>query len=192
VRSLAARAIALRRFDSGRVEAPAEYAKRRHLLALFHEHGHRVFVESGTYRGDTTAFFLRYAERLLTVEVDPRLFQRARARFAHAPKVQVIEGDALVEIPRVVGELTEPPLIWLDGHYSGGETGKGAEVEPALEIIRRLGGVAPAGSTIVVDDLRLFGLLPDFPRLDDLIIETRAAFPTATVRAGLDSLVVLA
>jgi hypothetical protein len=192
VRSLAARAIALRRFDSGRVEAPAEFAKRRHLLALFQEHGHRVFVESGTYRGDTTAFFLRYAERLLTVEVDPRLFQRARARFADAPKVQVIEGDALVEIPRVVGELTEPPLIWLDGHYSGGETGKGAEVEPALEIIRRLGGVAPAGSTIVVDDLRLFGLLPDFPRLDDLIIATREAFPTATLRTGLDSLVVLA
>lgn len=192
VRNLAARVLAVRSFDAGRVAPPSEHAKRRHLRALFRERGHHTLVESGTYRGDTTAYFLPYAQRVLTVEVDGRLAERARQRFADTPKVQVVEGDALVEIPRIVGELREPALVWLDGHYSGGETGQGAEVEPALAIIKRLGGSAPAGTTIVVDDIRLFGLLPDFPRLDDLVVTAREAFPAATMRTGLDSLVILA
>ena len=192
VRSLALRAQAARSFDAGRVEVPSEHAKRRHLLELFRERGHRTFVESGTYRGDTTAFFVPHADRLITVEVDPRLYEQARARFVREPKVDVVEGDALVEIPRIVAQLNGPALIWLDGHYSGGETGRGLEVEPALAILERIGDVAPVGTTIVVDDLRLFGRLPDFPRLEDLIGAAHAAFPTATLRTGLDSLVIAA
>jgi hypothetical protein len=56
---------------------------------------HRV----GTYRGDATAFFLPYADRLITVEVDDDLFRRVRARFAREPKITVVEGGAIVEIP---------------------------------------------------------------------------------------------
>jgi hypothetical protein len=189
---MAFRAAALRRFDAGQVDAPSEHAKRRHLLDLFARRGHRIFVESGTYRGDTTAFFLRHADRLITVEVDPTLHRRAQERFAREPKVEVVAGDALVEIPRIVGELDTPPLVWLDGHYSGGSTGRGVEVEPALVIIKRLGDIAPPGITIIVDDLRLFGRLPDFPGLDDLITTARRSFPTASLQTGLDSLVITA
>lgn len=190
IRGLALRALAARSFDAGRVEVPSEHAKRRHLLGLFRERGNRTFLESGTYLGDTTAFFVPHADRVVTVEIDARYYQRAQARFAAEPKVEVVAGDALVEIPRIVGELRTPPLIWLDGHYSGGATGLGAEVEPALAIIERLGTLAPAGTTIVVDDLRLFGRLPDFPGLDDLVRSAREAFPAATLRTGLDSLVI--
>jgi hypothetical protein len=190
VRSLALRALAARSFDAGRVEVPSEHAKRRHLLELFRERGHRTFLESGTYRGDTTAYFVPHADRVITVEIDDQYYQKAKARFAAEPKVEVVIGDALAEIPRIVGELGDPPLIWLDGHYSGGATGLGVEVEPALTIIELIGGVAPAGTTIIVDDLRLFGRLADFPGLDDLILTARKAFPTATLRTGLDSLVI--
>jgi hypothetical protein len=192
VRSLALRAHAARSYDAGRVEGPSEHAKRRHLLELFRERGHRTFVESGTYRGDTTAFFVPHADRLITVEVDRRLYQQARDRFGREPKVEVVEGDALVEVPRIVAELDVPALVWLDGHYSGGDTGRGVEVEPALAILDRIGDAAPAGSTIVVDDLRLFGRLPDFPRLEDLIGTAHKAFPRAALRTGLDSLVIAA
>jgi len=189
-RRVAGRAIAVRSFDAGRVEAPSEHAKRRHLLEVMRERRHRTFIESGTYRGDTTAFFLPHAERLITVEVDDDLFRRARARFAGEPKITVVQGDALVEIPRIVEAEAEPAMIWLDGHYSGGVTGRGVEDEPALAIIERLGKIAPAGTTIVVDDLRLFGRTDGFPRLEDLVATAHQAFPNAFLRTGLDSLLI--
>jgi hypothetical protein len=70
-------------------------------------------------------------------------------------------------------------------------TGAGEEIEPAASILARLGAArTPAGTTIVVDDLRLFGLHPDFPGLDELVDRARQGFPDARIRVGLDSLVI--
>ncbi len=189
-RSLALRVLAARDYDRGRVSVPAERAKRRHLLSLFEERGHRVFVESGTYLGGTVAFFAPRAERVISVEVDRALYERAAQRFARTPNVQIVFGDALDEIPEIVAGLDAPPLIWLDGHFSDGITSQGAEEEPAGTILQRLGerGV-PAGTTIVIDDIRLFGTDPGFPPLADVVTMLGDSFPGARVSVGLDALV---
>jgi hypothetical protein len=176
-------------FLSGRGWHPSGQAKRRHLLALLLSRGHDTFVESGTYRGDTVAYLASYARRIVSVELDPTLFEAARKRFESHPGVEIRCGDALEEIPKVVGTLDSPPLVWLDGHFSGGGTASGEEPEPAAAILARLGPVAPVGSTIVVDDLRLFGM-PEYVGLYELIYSARTAFPNARIRAGLDSLVI--
>jgi hypothetical protein len=150
-----------------------------------------VLVESGTYLGDTVAFFLPHARRIVSVEVEPKLFADARARFAGDAHVELILGDALEIIPQVVQVIPEPPLLWLDGHFSGGVTGKGSEIEPAGTILERLARIRiPPGITIVVDDLRLFGFEPAFPTLDDLVGSARAAFPRGRIYVGLDALVI--
>jgi predicted O-methyltransferase YrrM len=86
------RLLAAKRFDAGRVGPPADRAKRRHLLDLFREREHRIFVESGTYLGDTVAAFLPHAGRIFSVEIDPRLHGAAAARFAGEPQVEIILG----------------------------------------------------------------------------------------------------
>jgi predicted O-methyltransferase YrrM len=191
VRELAQRVAALRHFDAGAVELPPPRAKRRHLLKLFREREHECFVESGTYLGDTVDFFLPHARRIVSVEMDEELWRRASQRFGKQPQVEVVRGDAEQEIPRIVGALGEPALIWLDGHYSGEGTAHGEQAEPAVSILERLGdvGVQP-GTTIVVDDLRLFGRLPELPSLESLTSAAHAAWPDADIYAGLDSLVI--
>jgi hypothetical protein len=178
-------------WDAGKGWHPSIRAKRRHLLRLARERGHRILVESGTYKGGTVRFCAPRMDRVISVELDPQLFEAARRRFADEPGVEILHGDATEVIPDVVSRLTEPPLIWLDGHFSGGETARGEVVEPALAILDRLSS-RPPGSTIVVDDLRLFGLAPDFPTLDGLVAHARRAFPDARIHVGLDSLVILA
>jgi predicted O-methyltransferase YrrM len=191
VRDVALRLAAARRFDAGLVEVPSERAKRRHLLSLFQARGHATLVEAGTYLGDTVAYFLPYAKRVISVEIDHTLWEGAQRRFAEIDSVEIIMGDAADEIPRIAGTLNEPALIFLDGHHSGAGTGRGEEYEPALGILEQLGttGVAP-GSTIVVDDLRLFGREPSYPSLDALVSTARTTWPQAGIYAGLDSLVV--
>jgi glycosyltransferase involved in cell wall biosynthesis len=172
-------------------EAPEGTAKREHLLSLFRARGHRTVLESGTFMGDTVEYFMAHAARIISVEVEPKLFADAQRKFEGVANVELVLGDALHVIPEIVAQLDDPPLIWLDGHFSEGVTGSGDEIEPAASILARLGAVgAPVGTTIVVDDLRLFGLHPDFPGLDELVQRARQGFPEARIRVGLDSLVI--
>jgi hypothetical protein len=176
-------------FAVGRSRLPPPSAKRAHLLTLLRERGHTVFVESGTYLGDTVAFMAKHAEHVVSVELHDELWRRAVERFADVPHVDIQHGDGLDLVPEIVAQLTAPPLIWLDGHYSGEGTALGRENEPAASILGSLGEVSPAGTTVVIDDLRLFGT-SDYARLDELVLSARQAFPAARVRTGLDSLVI--
>ena len=170
---------------------PSAYAKHRHLLDLFRLRGHRVFIEAGTYRGNTVAFFLDHADEITSVELHGGLYADAHRRFAANPKVTIVHGDALTEIPRIVAEVSGPPLVFLDGHFSTGGTATGAEMEPARAMLPALGRAAPPGTTVVIDDLRLFGSgMVGFPQLDELTAAAREGFPEATIRTGLDSVVI--
>lgn len=170
--------------------APTARAKQRHLAKLVEDRGHRIFVEAGTYRGATTAFFAQRVDRVISVELHDGLYAAARQRFSRQPNVTLIKGDSLVEIPKAVAACESPPLVFLDGHFSGPGTAKGELVEPAELTLRGLAEVAPPGTTVVVDDLRLFGSRPNFPELDAVTAAARAAFPTAKIHTGLDSIVI--
>ncbi len=174
------------------IEPPTPEAKRDYLLGLLRHRGNRVFVESGTYLGDTTAFLRPYVARIITVEVEPKLYADAEARFAGDPQIDVLFGDGQELIPRAVEGLAEPAFIWLDGHFSGGVTGMGEQVEPALAILDTFASMQlPEGTTVLVDDLRMFGCEPaPWPSLDGLVNSARRAFPNARIYTGLDSLVI--
>jgi len=185
------RAAAYAWFQGDHLGSPPAIAKQRHLLRAFEARGHRIFVEAGTYKGETTAFFVPHAEQVISVELHDGLYAAAQLRFADAPNVTLVHGDSLVEIPKVVAGCSSPPLVFLDGHFSGEGTAEGEETEPAQSTLGRLADVAPPGTTIVIDDLRLFGSgLAGFPELDAITAAARAAFPDALIRAGLDSIVV--
>ena len=67
----------------------------------------------------------------------------------------------------------------------------GRFVEPAPGILEKLNTPGlPPGTSIVVDDLRLFGRGDGFPGLDELTSAARDAFPGGAIYAGVDSLVI--
>ncbi len=167
---------------------PTPRQKHRHLKELLGDR--KVFVETGTYLGDTSAYMARFAEQVITIEIQPDLYRRAVHRFRGHPNVQIHQGDAAWLLPQIAAQLTQPYLLWLDGHYSDGITGKGEEREPALTILKQL--TIPPGTTIAVDDMRLFGTHPEYPTLEDLIDTARSAFPAATLAAAYDALVIRA
>jgi hypothetical protein len=194
VARLTDRLSAARRYDAGELSPPADRAKRRHLLGLFRARGHDVFVESGTYLGGTVAFMRPHARRIISVEIEPTLYEAARRRFANDRNVELLLGDAATVIPEVAAELQRPALLWLDGHFTGGvNTMAGEAVEPAPGILESLGRLdLPSGMTVVVDDVRLFGRGEGFPSLEALVLGARSAFPDAEIALGLDSLVISA
>lgn len=171
--------------------SPSALAKQRHLLRVFRARGHSAFVEAGTYRGQTVAFFVPHARTITSVELHPDLYAAAVERFAGVDSVTLVHGDSLVEIPKIVAASPTPPLVFLDGHYSGKGTAQGVELEPAESTLGALAEAAAPGTTIVIDDLRYFGSGQlGFPQLDAITAAARRAFPASVIRTGLDSIVV--
>lgn len=180
------------RYDAGLVTAPADRAKRRFLLRLFRERNHELLVESGTFRGGTVEYFLSHAKRIVSVEIETHLHEAACRRFESCPSVELLLGDALDVIPQVLRDVSQPPLVYLDGHFTGGVNQEpGQFVEPAPGILQKLGHLElPTGTSIVVDDLRLFGHGAGFPTLVELTAAARTSFPDAAIYIGIDSLVI--
>lgn len=144
------------------------FLRRASLLAEARSIGAKVFVETGTYRGDTTRTLSNDFSKIYTIEVQPQLAALAKDRFSRSKHVEVIEGDSTDVLERLCKEIDEPCLFYLDGHDSGGITGVGGKACPVVEELQSIIQHAAFPMKIVIDDARLFGTDPEYPTIAEL------------------------
>jgi predicted O-methyltransferase YrrM len=161
------------KFFRGSRQALSAIAKRRMILAELRSRNLRTIVETGTFLGDTTYFLSSRGYRVITLEVDPLLANLARARFSGRDNVRAIEGDSAKLMPKLVPELDQPALFFLDGHYSGSGTGMGEQETPVVKEVEAILAGARDGSVVIIDDARCFGSRPDYPPLADFLMLLR-------------------
>ena len=58
---------------------------------------------------------------LYSIELHPRLHDRARRLFQNQPRVRLLQGDSGCKIADVLQQLDESAVFWLDGHFSAGQ-----------------------------------------------------------------------
>jgi hypothetical protein len=138
-------------------------------------------VETGTYLGDMVEAVRRRIRRVVSIELDHALAERARARFARHSNVEILEGDSGTKLAEVLSDLREPALFWLDGHYSEGITAKGDKETPILEEIETICRHDVPGHIILVDDARCFDGTHDYPTLEEFQAFVRARKPGAKI-----------
>ena len=159
---------------------PPPPLKRETLRAYARRFGLTVFVETGTFLGDTTAALKDDFRRVVSIELSEPLYERARRRFARSKNVELLQGDSGKILPRVVSELEEPALFWLDGHYSAGITAKGEQETPVFEELEAILASPVSGHAVLVDDARLFTGHKGWPSLDELRAFVLERNPRAT------------
>jgi hypothetical protein len=141
-----------------------------------------VFIETGTYQGNTLGGVLQDFETLVSIELDQSLHESAVRRFAEHPKVKLLPGDSakrLTDAFNLAGG--RPALIWLDAHFSGPGTSKGAANTPILDEIKIVLSRAGPRDIIMIDDLRCFA--PPSPNFEwDAALE---GYPAASDVAKL-------
>jgi hypothetical protein len=122
-----------------------------------------VFVETGTFKGDTTASVAALFPKVITVELAAELYEGARERLAAFPNVQTIQGSSPEAIRSLMGELASVGVLyWLDAHWCGGPTA-GAQSEcPLLGELEAIGSLNE-DSAILIDDARFFTAPPPAP-----------------------------
>ncbi|HXG56648.1 MAG TPA: hypothetical protein VNJ03_14825 [Vicinamibacterales bacterium] len=164
---------------SGRPIPAPPIVKQRIVKHEPRRYGLTTVVETGTFTGDMIAALLPLAQRLISIELDDRLFDAARRRFAAHPQVEILHGDSATRLPPVVATLTQPALFWLDGHYAGGGTARTQVASPILQEIDTLLAHPVPGHHVLIDDARQFVGDDGYPTVEALEALIRTRQPAA-------------
>lgn len=119
-----------------------------------------IFVETGTYMGETLQVVEPLFERLYTIEIKEEFINNVKSRYMGS-KINFILGDSSIELEKLTKVLDNNTVFFLDGHWSAGNTGKGAKDCPLYEEVTGICNNFKHSGIIIIDDFRLFGAGPN-------------------------------
>ena len=116
-----------------------------------------VFVETGTYKGDTVKLALTmHYKQIHTIELDDELYKAAAEMFKDEPRVKVWHGDSIDCLKEIVPTIEGPATFWLDAHASGPLVGGKSGPAPVIDELDIIAEHPCKEHTIFIDDCRLF------------------------------------
>ena len=139
--------------------------------------GHKLFVETGTFLGETTLAVSGIFERCWTVEIDKGLYEQALVKFKDRQNVTALHGDSEMLIVDILKDIDGPAIFWLDGHYSRANTGRGATDTPIMNELMRIFEHPIKQHVILIDDARDFLGVNGYPTVKALQRFVRARSP---------------
>jgi hypothetical protein len=121
-----------------------------------------VFVETGTFQGETTRWAANHFDSVFTIERAESIYRSQKEKLASLAGVKSLHGDSRNVLPSIVAEIgARKAVFWLDGHWSGGETAGADDECPLLDELACLSG--RIGDIVLIDDARLFLCAPPQP-----------------------------
>ena len=125
-----------------------------------------TFVETGTYKGQTSHQMARIFKNVFTVEGSEFYYKVAVQNLINAANVSITNSDSVSFLEGSIWNY-KPAIFWLDAHWCGTETA-GVENEcPVIAEIRALKNIDLSKSAILIDDARLFLKPPPEPHKID-------------------------
>lgn len=127
-----------------------------------------VLVETGIYLGDMVEAQGNNFKRIISIELDQHLYERAKHKFRKKSHITIYQGDSSKILPQIMPTITESALFWLDGHYSAGFTAKGDKETPIYEELEVIFQDSTHDHILLVDDARLFTGQSDYQTIEEL------------------------
>lgn len=132
---------------------------KKNLLNLLQDDytKYHCFVETGTLNGDTIFAMEPYFNKLYTIEFSKKYYNNTKNKYSGS-KIQFILGDSSIVFESLLSNITDKCIFFLDGHWSGGDTGHSNKDCPLYEEITHINNLFTNDAIIIIDDFRLFGL----------------------------------
>ncbi|MCB1531262.1 MAG: hypothetical protein KDJ35_00175 [Alphaproteobacteria bacterium] len=120
-----------------------------------------IFVEGGTFRGETAKRMSGLFSHVYTIEKSDHMYAEAQKGLQNYSNITQLKGDTREHLNEIL-EKHDNILFWLDAHWSGGNTyGEGDEC-PLLEELAII-FEHKKNYVILIDDARLFMAPPPLP-----------------------------
>lgn len=121
----------------------------------------KVFVETGTYKGDSAIWAAKNFEKVITIENSAAIYNSTVKKISKYQNIEFLLGNSAELLPGILEITDMPVLFWLDAHWCGGETfGKNFEcplLDEVLSIVKH-----PYNHIVLIDDARFFLKPPPF------------------------------
>ena len=127
-----------------------------------------TLIETGTLFGEMVWETRKTFSRIFSIELDDKLYMKAKERFSKYKHISIIHGDSSEVLPSLLNNISERALFWLDAHYSGGITAKGKLETPIVQEIDHILGHPNSDHIILIDDAHEFIGKNDYPTIDEM------------------------
>ena len=117
------------------------------------------FIETGTYMGEGIDVALECGFPLVkSVELSKGLYSVAQQKYKDNDKVHLFCGASQCMLREMIEDVKTQATFWLDGHWSGGNTGKSNVNSPLRQELHAIKKHPIKNHIIMIDDLRLFAV----------------------------------
>ncbi len=117
-----------------------------------------IWVETGTYLGQTTEILAENSQKVYSIEPEPKLFANAKKYFSGFINVEILHGLSEQILPALLKKNKGDINFYLDGHFSSGITFKGPKETPIIEELKIIAMNIKNYKKIciIIDDIRCF------------------------------------
>lgn len=148
--------------------SPPPHAIKQEVIGEFRKKFNiETLIETGTFHGLMIYAQKTKFKKIVSIEIDKSLYEEALKKFSIYNHIELHCGDSAHVLKKVVRDYDYPCLYWLDGHYSGGVTGKGKYTTPILEELKTIFD-SDINHIVLIDDARFFTGEDDYPTIEGL------------------------
>lgn len=124
--------------------------------------GLNIFVEGGTFKGDTAKSMSNKFLKVFTIENSDKIFNEAKQNLKGISNITLLKGDTRKHLKEIL-DNNDNILFWLDAHWSGGDTYGQMDECPLIEELNIIFNFSSRNLAILIDDARLFLAPPASP-----------------------------
>jgi hypothetical protein len=121
--------------------------------------GIKNFVETGTYKCDTTFAAAKHYDKVYTTEIVEKLYSDGKkmAEALNILNVDFMLGDSVELLDIIMPKVKEGAVFYLDAHQSGPDTGNNQKQQvPLIEELEKIFSYELGPSVFILDDLRFW------------------------------------
>ena len=152
----------------------------KHQILINNNFSNSLWIETGTYYGDTTKLLSKISKKTISIEADKKLFETSKKKLKNLKNVELLNGKSEELLDKSISENLDFKniCIYLDAHLcqdhlknikTFGNEDTATPILKELEIIKRYSEKFEK-INVLIDDIRLFyGNFQNYPDKNILV-----------------------